>query len=206
MPAHYRPKAAPPRKPDPRSPVLVKLAPTRVLQIEGTGDIGSAPFREAATALYGLAYPVKFAARKRLKLTYKLAELEGDYWQAGGATAFNPAKRDSLSWHLMIPLPDEVSDEFVEETRAKVIEKKNIARLADVSVATLDSGKFVQALHVGAYADEPATVERMVAYAANGGYEITGHHHESYLGDPMRATVEKLKTMVRYRVRKKAQG
>jgi len=190
------------RKPTARTPAVVKVHTTRFLQIDGTGDVGSEAHREAVTALYGLAYPVKFAARKKLHLSYKVAELEGLYWHADDSAGFDPKNRNGLSWTLMIMIPDEVSAEFVEEVRAKVAGKKEIARLGDVRVQTFSEGKSVQMLHVGPYAEEGPTIARLIAWAANGGFELTGRHHEIYLGDPNRATADKLKTVVRYPVRK----
>jgi hypothetical protein len=190
------------RKPTARTPAIVKVPTTRFLQIDGGGDIGSESHREAVTALYGLAYPVKFAARKKLHLSYKVSELEGLYWHEGDSAAFDPTKRSNLAWTLMIMIPDEVSAEFVEEVRAKVATKKDIPRLADVRVQTFSEGKSVQILHVGPYAEEGPTIARLIAWAANGNFELTGRHHEIYLGDPNRATAERLKTIVRYPVRK----
>jgi hypothetical protein len=190
------------RKPSARTPAIVKVPTTRFLQIDGSGDIGSEEHREAVTALYGLAYPVKFAARKKLHVSYKVSELEGLYWHADDSAGFDPTDRASLSWTLMIMIPDEVSAEFVEEIRAKVAAKKDIPRLADVRVQTFSEGKSVQILHVGPYAEEGPTIARLITWAANGSFELTGRHHEIYLGDPNRATAEKLKTVVRYPVRK----
>jgi hypothetical protein len=44
------------------------------------------------------------------------------------------------------------------------------------------------------------TVERMHAFAEAQGYRMAGKHHEIYLGDPMRADPEKLKTILRHAV------
>lgn len=202
MPSLDEHKLAALRKPTARTPAIVKVPPMRFLQIEGSGDIGSETHREAVTALYGLAYPVKFAARKKLHLTYKVSQLEGVYWHSDDSAGFDPADRESLSWRLMIMLPDEVSSEFVEEVRAKVATKKDIPRLADVRVQTFSEGKSVQVLHIGPYAEEGPTIGRLVAYAGNGGYQLIGQHHEIYLGDPNRSSTEKLKTVVRYSVGK----
>ncbi len=193
------------RKPGARTPALVKIPPMRFMQIEGVGDIGGETFREAVSALYGLAYPVKFAARKQLGLPYKVAPLEGLYWPADEAVAFDPNDRDSLSWRLMIMVPDEVSGELIEQTREKVAAKKNPARLADIRIQTFSEGKCVQVLHVGPYSEETPTVQRLFAFAEARGYEISGAHHEIYLGDPNRAAAEKLKTVLRYGVRKARQ-
>jgi hypothetical protein len=99
-------------------------------------------------------------------------------------------------------LPDEVDGELVETVREKVAAKKNPPRLADIRLQTFSEGTSVQILHVGPYASEAPTVERLFAFAQNNGYEVSGKHHEIYLGDPNRAAQEKLKTVLRFGVRK----
>ena len=189
-------------KPDAKAPVLIEVPPMRFLQLEGAGDIGGPTFQEAVAALYSLAYAVKFAAKKRLGLSYKVAPLEGLYWPADADSAFDPEDRASLSWRLMIMLPDEVSEELVEQMREKVAAKKNPARLADIRIQTFSEGTSVQILHLGPYSDEASRVQRLFDFAEEHGYDITGDHHEIYLGDPNRAATEKLKTVLRYGVRK----
>ncbi|MDO9108013.1 MAG: GyrI-like domain-containing protein, partial [Coriobacteriia bacterium] len=80
--------------------------------------------------------------------------------------------------------------------------KKNTPRLADIRLKTFSEGMSVQLLHTGPYSEEPATIKRLLSFAAQRGYEVTGKHHEIYLGDPNRAAAEKLKTLLRYGVRK----
>lgn len=186
------------------TPVLVDVPPMRFLQLEGVGDIGGETFQEAVAALYGLAYPVKFAAKKQLGLAYKVSPLEGLYWHADGSREFTPEDRATLCWRLMIMVPEEVDGELIEQMREKVATKKNPPRLADIRLQTFSEGTSVQVLHIGPYAEEPATIERLFAFAEERGYEITGRHHEIYLGDPNRAAAEKLKTVLRYGVRKLA--
>ena len=189
-------------KPSARMPVLVKVPPMRFLMIDGKGGLGGPDFQDAIKSLYGLAYPVKFAARKQLHLSYPVMALEGLYWDADGGEDLSLGDRDALSWRLMIMLPDAVPGELVESTRVKVATKKELPRLADIRVQTFSEGQSVQILHVGPYADEPATVELLFAFAAEHGFEIAGAHHEIYSGDPNRAAQEKLKTVLRYPVRK----
>ncbi len=62
----------------------------------------------------------------------------------------------------------------------------------------------MQLMHVGPYADEPASVDRMRAFALENGYLDCvgqgGKHHEIYMGDPRRADPAKLKTVLRHPV------
>jgi hypothetical protein len=83
-----------------------------------------------------------------------------------------------------------------------VATKKNPPRLGDIRLQTFSEGTSVQVLHIGPYAAEAPTVERLIAFAEANRLEITGRHHEIYLGDPNRAAAEKLKTVLRYGVRK----
>ncbi|MCV4601272.1 GyrI-like domain-containing protein, partial [Escherichia coli] len=59
-----------------------------------------------------------------------------------------------------------------------------------------------QTLHVGPYAAEGPTLVRLHAAIARQGDAIAGKHHKIYLGDPLRAAPEKLRTLIRYPVRK----
>lgn len=190
-------------KPSAAAPALVDVPPLRFLQLEGAGDIDDERFREAAAALYGLAYPVKFAAKKRLGLAYQVPPLEALFRPTHDVDASDPGDRASLAWRLMLMVPDEVSGEFIEQIRGKVAGKKNPPRLAEIRLQTFSEGPSVQILHVGPYAEEPQTIERLFAFAEARGFDVTGDHHEIYLGDPHRAAAEKLKTVVRFGVRKK---
>ena len=62
---------------------------------------------------------------------------------------------------------------------------------------TYDEGFCVQCMHLGSYDDEPETLARMDAFAAEQGYAVdfsdTRFHHEIYLSDPNRTLPEKRK-------------
>ncbi len=69
---------------------------------------------------------------------------------------------------------------------------------------TIEEGRVVQALHVGPYATERSTIERMLAFAHDRGLTVSGRHHEVYLSDPRRVAAERLKTVLRMPVRRPA--
>ncbi len=64
----------------------------------------------------------------------------------------------------------------------------------------------MQCLHIGPYDEEPATVALMHRYMEEQGYvlDITDQrlHHEIYLSDARRTAPEKLRTVIRYPIRK----
>ena len=165
-------------KPTASTPVILDVPSFRFLMIDGLGDVGGQDFQAAMGALYGLAYPVKFSAKKQLGLSYPVMPSEGLYWDAEEGPGSQPTGPAAAAWRLMIMLPDEVSREFVDEVRAKVIAKKGLPRLEDIRVQTFSEGESIQILHVGPYADETPTVNRLFSFAAGHDYEVTGSHHE----------------------------
>ena len=188
-------------KPSTKAPVLLKVPPLRFLMIDGEGDAGGPSFQTAMGALYALAYPVKFAAKKQLALSYPVMPSEGLYWDAQAGMTTPPASPASASWRLMILLPDKVESEFVDQVRAKVATKKDIPLLSEIRVQTYTEGPAVHILHRGPYADESPTVRVLESFAEDHGLQLSGPHHEVYLNDPGRTAPDKLKTVVRYPVR-----
>lgn len=188
-------------KPGAKVPTLVDVPTMRFLMLDGVDDVGGESFAVAFSALFGLAYPVKFAAAKKLELRYPVMPAEGLYWDAdlGPMAPLSDAER--VAWRLMIMLPNAVPGEFVDEVREKVAAKKDLPRLFDIRVESFTEGRAVQLLHIGPYAEETPTIERMAAFAAEKGLTFAGAHHEIYLGDPNRAKPEKLKTGLRQPVR-----
>jgi len=63
-------------------------------------------------------------------------------------------------------------------------------------------GLSIQIMHVGPYAEEPRSLEKIRRFAEENGYAYRGKHHEIYLGDPRRANPEKLQTVLRHPVEK----
>jgi hypothetical protein len=189
-------------KPSASAPVIVEVPPLRFLMIDGVGGVGRTEFQASMSALYGLAYPVKFSARKRLAVSYPVMPSEGLYWDEEGGPGTAPSSPDGTAWRLMIMLPDAVSAEFVDEVRAKVAAKKNVPRLDELRVQTFSEGTCVQVLHVGPYAEEALTVARLLSFARGHGFESAGSRHEIYLSDPVRTAPARIKTVLRYPVRR----
>ena len=67
----------------------------------------------------------------------------------------------------------------------------------------IEQGLCMQIMHIGPYAEEARTVEKMMAFAKENGYELRGKHHEIYLGDPRRSKPDRLKTILRYPIKKR---
>ena len=64
-------------------------------------------------------------------------------------------------------------------------------------IEALAEGRVAQVLHLGPYATERATIERLHGAIGEAGLRPRGRHHEIYLGDPRRSAPERLRTILR---------
>jgi hypothetical protein len=105
--------------------------------------------------------------------------------------------RETWRWKLIIRVPQFIAARDLRDAAAKLKEKGKGDPAAKVRLETIREGRCVQALHVGPYSSEPATIERMKAVAEASGLSFSGAHHEIYLSDPRRVAPEKLRTILR---------
>jgi hypothetical protein len=115
---------------------------------------------------------------------------------------FDPADKSRLIWTLMIMQPPFVTPALFDEIRIAQRDKKKLAALDRVRFETLDEGVCAQVMHIGPFDAEPATFERMHAFIEEKGYERRElGHHEIYMSDFRKAAPEKLKTVLRVRIK-----
>ena len=78
---------------------------------------------------------------------------------------------------------------------------------SSVEDVSIEEGLCVQAMHVGPYDDELATVALMDEYLEQNGYVNDFNeirlHHEIYLSDARKVAPEKWKTVIRHPIKKK---
>ncbi|MDO8671451.1 MAG: GyrI-like domain-containing protein [Dehalococcoidia bacterium] len=160
-------------------PQFLDMPSQRMAVVRSEGD----PNGVGATvlpALYGSVYALKFALKKA-GTDFKLGPL-----RARWPDAHLVSKNQWLGiWGMAIPddiivLPQKVPD---VEVRSEVWQYGTVAQI----------------LHIGPYAEEEPTIQRLHEFIAEHGYEIAGDHEEEYLTTPQ-AKVQK--TLIRYPVRK----
>ncbi|MBN2548449.1 MAG: GyrI-like domain-containing protein [Anaerolineales bacterium] len=186
---------------------LVEVPRFNFLMADGVIEPGLGPgasplFQEAMQALYGASYTLKFMSKQRRDnpIDYPVMALEGLWWVADGEFSFS--RKDNWAYTVMIMQPDHVTAEMFAEALQQLRKKKGdqpgFARLRLESFA---EGRCIQVMHLGPYTTEPETIARMDGFALENGLTLHGKHHEIYLGDPMRAQPEKLKTVLRHPVK-----
>jgi hypothetical protein len=168
----------------------------------GEGPSTSKAFQDALQALYGIAYTLKFASklRPRNPIDYPVMALEALWWTGKGTFAFDPTR--PWRWTAMILQPDHITPALFARAVEQLREKRGSPAIARLRLERFKEGPSIQIMHVGPYADEPRTIERMRAFADENGLAYRGKHHEIYLGDPRRAKPDKLRTILRQPVSK----
>lgn len=181
-----------------KEPQLVKVSPAKYLTIEGRGEPGGKQFEEKIGGLYAMAYTIKMT-EKFAGNDYKVCALEGQWWCADPKN-WADQPRDSWQWKLMIRVPDFIGSRQMKAALEKLAKKGKAEVASEVLLEKISEGRCVQMLHVGPYANEPESIQRMLDFAAANGLQFSGRHHEIYLSDPRRVAPEKLKTILRHPV------
>ncbi|WP_047521243.1 GyrI-like domain-containing protein [Microbacterium sp. ZOR0019] len=183
---------------------VVEVPPLQYLAIDGAGDPNTAPaYAEAVSALFPVAYTLKFASRKEFGIDTVVMPLEG-LWHAPDMESFT-SRRDKSAWlwTMMIMVGDHITAEMftdaVEAVAQKAAKKKEpLPALGGVRLETLDEGTCVQTLHLGPFDDEgPVLDDLHHRFIPENGLRMRGRHHEIYLSDPRRSDPAKLRTILR---------
>jgi hypothetical protein len=179
------------------------------IAIDGKGNPNtSAEYAAAIKILYGLSYTIKMGNKPTLE--YVVPPLEG-FWSVdgnpkGGVASITDKSR--FEWTALIRQPDFVAAGTFEKAKAALAKKQPDIDASNARLTKLIEGLCVQAMHIGPYDDEPATIAAMERYALESGYTMDiGHarrHHEIYLSDPRKVEPEKLKTIIRLPVKAQA--
>ncbi len=186
-------------------PVLVEVPSILFAVIDGQGDPNEEAFSVAVNALYGFSYTVKMSYKSKEVPTgfydYTVFPLEG-VWDLVDKSIASTDK-SNYAYAVMIRQPDfltpELFDRFILEAKSK---KANEA-LDRIRLETINEGWCCQMLHMGSYDEEPASFEMMKQFCADNGYERASlKHREIYLSDPRKTETSKLKTVLRFKVRK----
>lgn len=181
---------------------FLELPPRRCVMIDGEGPAGPEPFSPRMPGLYGTAYTLRFALKARGVVT-RVGPLEGLWWTTDGSTdldAILASDRGTWRWTLLIALPDEADDAELDRAVAAGRAKLAPDFADDLRLETFDEGRVAQLLHVGPYAAERASIERLHAAVADAGLQLRGRHHEVYLGNPRTSAPERLRTILRHPV------
>ena len=193
------------------TPSIIKVPKMNYLAVRGNGDPNeeNGDYQNTLGLLYKVAYTLKMSYKGTHKIEgfyeYVVPPLEG-FWRQEGFKKMDYNHKEKLHFISLIRLPDFIKKEDFKWAIEEATKKKN-QDFSRVEFLEYEEGLCVQCMHIGAYDDEPATVEAMHRFMEEQGYvlDITNQrmHHEIYLSDARKVAPEKLKTVVRHPIKVK---
>lgn len=191
-------------------PEIVCVPPANYIAVRGTGDPNEegGAYKAAIGVLYAVAYTIKMSKMGDHRIDgyfdYVVPPLEGFWWQ-DGICGVDYTNKSLFHWISVIRLPDFVTKPEFDWAVQEASRKKKLD-CTRAEFLTVDDGLCVQVMHIGAYDDEPETVEKMDAFLAQNGYEndfsAARLHHEIYLSDARKVAPEKWNTVIRHPIKR----
>ncbi len=186
------------------SPVIIDVPEMPFISVAGAGDPNGEEFARVVEALYSFSYAIKMSYKgpdtPEGYFPYKVFPLEG-VWDLGDPSL--PFDKSNFVYTMMIRQPDFVTAAYFEKVKDTLKKKKPNPNLDAAKFAVLGEGPCCQMMHIGSYDDEPGSFAQMEEYCKKNGYDrISKTHREIYLSDPRRTEKSRLRTLLRFRVKK----
>ena len=190
-------------------PEIIDIPSFKFFTLEGKGNPNDEFFADYVGALYSLSYGVKMSYKKGIEpkgfYDYIVYPLEG-VWDLTekGREEFEKGfiNKSELLFKLMIRQPDFVDEAYAKFIVEEVKKNKPNVLLNDVKFEEIEEGKVVQMLHVGSYDSEVESFKIMEEFVKESGFERAEKlHKEIYLSDARKVEAEKLKTILRFKVK-----
>jgi hypothetical protein len=178
---------------------FVEVPELAFLRVSGRGAPEDPGFTAAVQALFSTSYATHFLVRKAFGEAPHVMPLEALWWVEdgeGGEAAMGEANRERWCWQAMVMQPDPIDAAVVAEALAQG-RTKDLPALDQLVFTRWEEGPCAQLLHVGPYAAEAPSLQRLHEAIARNGMKARGRHHEIYLGDPRRSAPERLRTILR---------
>jgi hypothetical protein len=117
--------------------------------------------------------------------------------------SISPLDKSNFKYTIMIRQPDFLTAELFARFVEQVKMKKANPYLEKAIFSEMTDGMSCQIMHIGSYDHEPESFATMESFCEKNGYVRTSKiHREIYLSDPRKTDVMKLKTVLRYPVRR----
>lgn len=187
------------------NPVIIDIPKMQYIMINGTGNPNGEGFAKDTEALYSISYAIKMSYKSKDipegYYEYTVFPLEG-IWDLVDKSKPSTDK-DNYKYTIMIRQPDFLTDELFGEFLEQTKKKKLNPSLEKLSFGEITDGLSCQAMHIGSYDDEPESFGRMEAFCSENGYiRALKTHREIYMSDPRKTEVSKMKTVLRFPVKK----
>ena len=189
------------------SPSLVNIPKAKYLCIKGKGNPNNEDFANRVGVLYLMSYAIKMMPKNGFTpegyYDYTVYPLEGLWDLTEEGKKESKLKKEELLYTIMIKQPDYADDNVFQKALEISKKKKHDPLLNEVTFEEIEDGLSVQILHIGSYDNEPFSFDKMKTFINENNLTIkTLVHREIYLSDNRKVEKDKLKTILRYLVKK----
>lgn len=191
-----------------QKPTLVDIPTMNFFVVDGKGNPNTLPdFQETMNLLYSLSYAVKMSPKAGYMIDnyseYTIYPLEGVWDLDEEGRKLDVLDKDHFVYSIMIRQPDFVTKKVATEIIERAKKKKPELNYNKVRYESITEGLCVQILHIGSYDSEKESFNKMDAFCKENNLErLSLVHKEIYLSDARKVEPSKLKTVLRYKVRK----
>lgn len=190
-----------------QKPELIEVPEFKFCTIAGVGNPNDAHFSDCIAVLYSVSYAIRMSYKSKNPpkdyYNYTVYPLEGE-WDIADKSKHveGELNKDNLAYTIMIRQPEFVTNHFFNEIIEAVKNKKPHELLNRVKFQVIKEGKCVQMLHVGSYDNEPASFNKIHNYCKeNNLTRLSKKHREIYISDFRKTEPNKLKTVLRIKVK-----
>ena len=152
-------------------PQIIDVPEMQFLMIDGSGYPGtSQEYMDALSALYSLAYGIKFALKKGPEsVDYPVMASEGLWW-VEDMSLFSVERKDDWQWTMMIMQPDVVTADLFDRMLSETMKKKPLPGLKHLRLERFHEGLSAEIMHFGPYSAEAPTIQKLHSFIAENGY------------------------------------
>lgn len=188
-------------------PEIIEVPPIKYLMLNGKGNPNDPEFAEAIEALYSVSYGIRMSHKSDTipegYYEYTVFPLEGIWDLEEEARGLEIIQKDKLIYTLMIRQPEFLTEKFAMATIEKIKNKKSNKLLENVRFEILNEGLNLQMMHIGSYDDEVKSFNLMEEFCSSNNLIRTDKtHKEIYISDFRKVETAKLKTVLRFKVKK----
>ena len=185
----------------------VTVPPMKFIAVDGNGPLTGENIQKTMEVVFNLAYGIKMCRMHGVQpegyYEYTVMPPEGLYGTL--ETPFCIEDESTWVWKMAIRQPEFVDEELFESVKGSVKKKKPGLDLEKAHLFETEEGPSVQTLHIGSYGSVGESMERLMGYIEENGYDVNGPYHEIYLSDPNRVAGSRLKTIIRFPVVRKSE-
>ena len=155
-------------------PEIVTVPKANYIAVRGKGNPNEegGAYQQAISILYAVSYTLKMSYKTDYKIDgffeYVVPPLEGFWWQ-DNVDGVDYSNKDTFNWVSVIRLPEFITKHDFDWAVETAMKKKKLD-CSSAEFITIDEGLCVQIMHLGAFDDEPATVEIILCYEIRKSY------------------------------------